>query len=266
MAQGGQHARGVRARSGFGLGSERLRALVRRARALEGGAQGGSLEVVPVDPRVDRVRGERVCNARRDPAAALRLRAQPAPPAGAGVEEVIRWALCHGGAVPNAGGSAARGWAWLFLEGRLPAKNRIAGAAGRGRKFFKPKRIVEAEGRVRRAAFTAFQCRRALFPPQVVGGNGPKFVGGGVEHFERGAFEYRLVIFRRTPLEARTGARNPARGDPASSHEFLIDALQGFFYANDECLVRGSFEEIRCMKADGYLFFVRPVQEPSDGC
>jgi hypothetical protein len=121
----------------------------------------------------------------------------------------------------------------------------VAGAAGRGRKFFKPKRIVEAEARVRRAAATFCHWRKV--DDLVLGTCGD------------GECEYRLTIFRRTPREARTGERNVARGDPASAHEFLIDVLQGCFYVNDEQLVRGSFEELRCQDADGYLFMVRPI-------
>jgi len=153
----------------------------------------------------------------------------------------VRWATAERGAVPDAGGITQEGWSWLYLSGRLPAKNRVAGAAGRGRKFFKPKRIVVAEERVGRAFETVF---------------GHQF---GRTFFNVSECEYRLTIFRRTPREARTGERNERRGDPASAHEFLIDALQGCFYANDEQLVRGSFEELRCQDADGYLFFVRPL-------
>jgi len=123
----------------------------------------------------------------------------------------------------------------------------VAGAAGRGRKFFKPKRIVEAEAWVRGAFETVFIWNTAFRDKDVM--------------WSDLECEYRLTVFRRTPREARTGERNERRGDPASAHEFLIDALQGCFYVNDEQLVRGSFEELRCQDADGYLFMVRPIPE-----
>lgn len=43
-----------------------------------------------------------------------------------------------------------------------------------------------------------------------------------------------------------------------SSHELLVDALQGCFYEDDECIQEPFIVELTRQKADGYLLFLKP--------
>jgi hypothetical protein len=250
MAERGTDARSLRTHDRQGLRSALARLALSRAGAQPLSARKGSEAEAPGSQDVARVRGKRARRARADPATALRRGAPPPPGPSASAETVLRWACDSGGAVPSSGGTTCDGWKWVYFEGRYPAKNHTK-AISRSGVYFLPKNIKLAQQRARAVVVAAFHGNewiRAL-------GADPLDPAYGKE------LEFRLVIFRRTPEEARIGKRNRRRGDPASAHEFLIDAFQGQLYEDDECLTVGGFLELRCQAADGYLLFLRARRE-----
>jgi hypothetical protein len=158
--------------------------------------------------------------------------------------------------VPSTGGITSDGWFWLAIPGRIPGKN-PRNCITRSGHYFIPKHVRDAHERVKECFAEWFGGDTII---RTAKQGGPRYtVFGSVA-----ALQAAILVFRRTPEEVRTGERNRRRGDPASCHELLIDALQGCFYDDDEAIVQLQVTELRCQQADAYLVLFKPAGTVED--
>ena len=131
------------------------------------------------------------------------------------------------------------GTTWLWVPGKVIQKKSVQTIRLGGKGIYAPKKVKVAINRVK-------TCFRLSFP-------GFKPVDD--EHFSVAVFWLRPGAL--TPKKSKI--RSLTRGDPCSSHDLLVDALQGLLWKNDSQIVRLQVIEIGGCAEEGQFIVARTV-------